>query len=163
MQQPPPANKRFLLLNIFNNLLSLRPFTIFAPGHYAPGNPLLCSIIAVANLIFNPNTYVHGIPKDKITKGAVGETESGVYICVDSETMTELTAAHEIGHTLGLVHFVLGLMTPRGDQKERMPLVLPSAVWEIVSKAMNPNERKDDDHSGKGYVIFRSTSENKDQ
>lgn len=117
----------------------------------------------IANKENYSNTYVHGIPKDKITKGAVGETESGVYICVDSETMTELTAAHEIGHTLGLVHFVLGLMTPRGDQKERMPLVLPSAVWEIVSKAMNPNERKDDDHSGKGYVIFRSTSENKDQ
>ena len=56
---------------------------------------------------------------------------------MDTETMTNLTAAHEIGHTLGLVHFVFGLMTPRGDQNERMPLVLPSSVWEIVSKAMN--------------------------
>lgn len=85
----------------------------------------------------------------KLRRVPLGETNAGVYICVDNETMTNLTAAHEIGHTLGLVYFVFGLMPPRGDQKERMPLVLPSSVWEIVSKAMNPNERKDDNQSGK--------------
>lgn len=85
----------------------------------------------------------------KLRRVPLGETNAGVYICVDNETMTNLTAAHEIGHTLVLVYFVFGLMPPRGDQKERMPLVLPSSVWEIVSKAMNPNERKDDNQSGK--------------
>ena len=54
------------------------------------------------------NTFIFGIPEN-YKKGAVGETKDGFKICVDINKIHFLTVIHEIGHTLGMLHYYKGI------------------------------------------------------
>ena len=76
-----------------------------------------------------------------------GQTSSGGYnnreISISERNAVELTGAHEVGHSLGLLHSDYGLMYPLGNSYKRTSDVSKSEVKAIIKQAFTGKVPKD--------------------
>ena len=87
-----------------------------------------------------------------------GQTSSGGYnnreISISERNAVELTGAHEVGHSLGLLHSDYGLMYPLGNSYKRTSDVSKSEVKAIIKQAFTGKVPKDGKEAepGRGYL-----------
>ena len=87
-----------------------------------------------------------------------GQTSSGGYnnrgISISEKNAGELTGAHEVGHSLGLLHSDYGLMYPLGNSYKRTSDVSKSEVKAIIKQAFTGKVPKDGKEAepGRGYL-----------
>ena len=87
-----------------------------------------------------------------------GQTSSGGYnnrgISISEKNAGELTGAHEVGHSLGLLHSDYGLMYPLGNSYKRTSDVSKSEVKAIIKQAFTRKVPKDGKEAepGRGYL-----------
>ncbi len=90
--------------------------------------------------------FVKDSEDSNINGGAMNRRE----ITVSEAHPTELTAAHEIGHTLGLVHYSKGLMTPDSSSPDRSEELYPSQIKKMLRNAKI--EKPDKERKPEGIV-----------
>ena len=105
------------------------------------------------------NTYMLKDIKD-VNKN--GETQSGRLITVAKGRATSLTGAHEIGHSVGLQHSNVGLMTAASSDPNRSDKVSKSEVKSIIKRAVQGEPLKDfhGNSAGKGHFHNNSGTPN---
>ena len=87
-----------------------------------------------------------------------GQTSSGGYnnreISISERNAVELTGAHEVGHSLGLLHSDNGLMYPLGNTSGRTSEVSKDEMKAIIKQAFTGKVPKDDKGAepGRGYL-----------
>ena len=86
-----------------------------------------------------------------------GQTRGGNIVAISKENKTELTGAHELGHTLGLIHYSKGVMSPKAN-KHRSKDVFQWQINTIISGALRGqpfSEKKGNDENSAGAGIIR--------
>ena len=78
-------------------------------------------------------------------------------IGIDSNMAYELTGSHEVGHTLGLEHDDLGLMTSESSSKYRTPTISVNQIKTIIHKAYNSHQYLNDNNVTFGIGFLRFT------
>lgn len=100
---------------------------------------------------------VDNIPEDpnkdndsKVTGGSYG----GRAIYISRENATELTGAHEVGHSLGLQHSDIGIMYATGNSTNRAKTISESEIKKMIKNAVTGVVAKDKNggEAGKGYL-----------
>ncbi len=86
-----------------------------------------------------------------------GETDQGRFISVSDSHYSSTTAAHEIGHTLGLVHSEMGLMTTESSSPYRSWTIYSEQIQRMLftaSKGIPDKEKIGEDalDAGQGTV-----------
>jgi RHS repeat-associated protein len=108
----------------------------------------------------NANAYIV-VPEDRMDDNLNGRTVNGKYISVKESRSATETGAHEMGHSLGLVHGGSGLMNPSSSERQNDNVrtddikdMVNYPITNRINKERNPATGKDA-NAGKG--IFRYT------
>ncbi len=89
----------------------------------------------------------------KVDENIKGETNRRLINVLESERDNYVTSSHEIGHSLGLEHFIngtKGLMEEDGGRLSRCHEITKSNVDNILHLALHPEDRNPKTHSGVG-------------
>lgn len=80
--------------------------------------------------------------------------EDVLYIYISRENATELTGAHEVGHSLGLQHSDKGIMYATGNSTKRAKTISESEIKMMIKNAVTGEVAKDKNggEMGKGYL-----------
>jgi RHS repeat-associated protein len=103
------------------------------------------------------NAYIVA-PDINVPKNLNGTTQDGKYVYVrDSRSSTE-TGAHEMGHSLGLVHGGSGLMNPSSSDRSNND-VKANDITDMVNYPARYNTNKEGNaYAGKGTLFYTPNS-----
>ena len=110
-----------------------------------------------ADATISDNTYMLTDIKDPNING---ETQGGRVITVDTKQADSSTGAHEIGHTVGLQHSSIGLMTAASSDPYRSNNISKSEVKTIIKRAIKGKPSTDLEGTAAGKGNFHNISNN---
>ena len=116
-------------------------------------------VIGKANATIAGNTYML---KNLEDSNKNGNTRSGRLITVDKARATTLTGAHEVGHSVGLLHSDSGLMTAASSDTKRSGKVSKNEVKTIIKRAVNGKPLKDTEGNAAGKGRFYNKTNDQD-
>lgn len=116
-------------------------------------------VIGKANATIAGNTYMLKNLEDSNKNGS---TRSGRLITVDKARATTLTGAHEVGHSVGLLHSDSGLMTAASSDTKRSGKVSKNEVKTIIKRAVNGKPLKDTEGNAAGKGGFYNKTNDQD-
>jgi RHS repeat-associated protein len=88
-----------------------------------------------------------------------GTTQNGNFIMVKNTQSTADTGAHEVGHSLGLVHSSSGLMTPSSTDSHRSQNVRTGDVKDMITYPLKEKQNSENGNpAGKGTVMYLKSS-----
>lgn len=106
------------------------------------------------------------VADSKLDANTNGTTQGGNYIQVKDSQKSSTTGAHEVGHTLGLVHDNKGLMTPASSDSNRSSSANKSGVSDMIKYPLKGKVNSETDangntaNAGRGTVINNTPSTN---